>query len=69
MHKFLKAAEEFLTPPPPPKLPSIDWDVSPEEIHRVTWAYANLANCTYDEALDQLYYMSYADVKEFLGEA
>ncbi len=68
MHKVLKAVEDFLNPAPPPENPGIDWDVSPEVINHVIWAYANLADCSYAEAIDQLSYMSLADAKEFLGE-
>ena len=68
MDKFWTAINEFLSPPPPAEEPTIDWDVPPAEIHRVTWAFAHLANCTYREARQQLFYMSYADAKEFLGE-
>jgi hypothetical protein len=68
MDKFLKAIEAFFNPTPPPEEPRIDWDVSPAEIQRVTWSYASLADCTFEEAVDQLSYMTYADAKEFLGE-
>lgn len=68
MGKFAKAVEEFLNPPPPPELPGIDWDVSPEEIHRVTWAYAQYADCSYADAKEQLSYLTYQGTKVFLGE-
>ena len=69
MFKFVKAFEEYLNPKPPPANPEINWDVDPQEIHRVAWAYAHLANCSYYEAIDQLFYMTYEEAKEFLGES
>ena len=68
MDKFWTAINELLNPPPLTSEPTIGWDVPPAKIHRVTWSYASLANCTYEEARDQLSYMTYADAKEFLGE-
>jgi hypothetical protein len=68
MDKFWTAINELLNPTLPPKEPTIDWDVSPAERRRVMWSFASLADCTYEEAVDQLSYMTYADAKEFLGE-
>jgi hypothetical protein len=69
MDKFWTAINELRNPAPPHAEPTIDWDVPPAEMQRVTWAYAHLANCTHEEAVDQLSYMTYADAKIFLGES
>ena len=68
MDKFWKALDAWFNPPPVSAPPELDWDVPPEEIHRVAWAYAHLMQCTYEEAQEQLAYLTYTDAKEFLGE-
>ena len=68
MDKFWKAIDAFLNPEPVLAPLELDWGVAPAEIHRMTWAYAHLVQCTYEEAQEQLGYLTYADAKEFLGE-
>jgi hypothetical protein len=40
-----------------------------EEEIRIINSYARFCRITFSQAMEQLYYMSYEDAKEFLGES
>jgi hypothetical protein len=69
MKGLLRTLEAYINPSEKPEPLPLTWDVSLEEQHRIIWAYANLCNITYHQAMEQLYYLSYSEAKEFLGES